>query len=180
MRDAMNTKEDEMKIAVSADTKEDKLDGLYEGYYKDGRLSYRCNYQAGKLEGLSEEYYKDGKLRSRYNYQAGELDGLYEDFYEDGRLSYRCNYQAGEPEGPSEVYYKDGKLSYRCNYKAGGRNSKVYTNFETFVRSLSNLEQIQLLREATSVNDKETCKLITEILKQKSDTEKENAGNKTN
>src|SRR3990167_9007202 len=156
MRDAMNTKEDEMKIAVSADTKEDKLDGLY------------------------EEYYKDGRLRSRYNYQAGELDGLYEDFYEDGRLSYRCNYQAGELEGLYEGYYKDGKLSYRCNYKAGERNSKVYTNFETFVRSLSNLEKIQLLREATSVNDKETCKLITEILKQKSDTEKENAGNKTN
>ena len=128
----MNTKEDEMKIAVSADTKEDKLDGLY------------------------EVYYKDGKLRSRYNYQAGERDGLAEGFYEDG------------------------KLSYRCNYKAGERNSKVYTNFETFVRSLSNLEKIQLLREATSVNDKETCKLITEILKQKSDTEKENAGNKTN
>src|SRR3989304_4197033 len=156
MRDAMNTKEDEMKIAVSADTKEDKLDGLYEGYYKDCRLSYRCNYQAGELEGLYEGYYKDGKL------------------------GHRCNYKAGKPEGPSEGYYKDGELSYRCNYKAGERNSKVYTNFETFVRSLSNLEKIQLLREATSVNDKETCKLITEILKQKSDTEKENAGNKTN
>ena len=152
----MNTKEDEMKIAVSADTKEDKLDGLYEGYYKDGKLGHRCNYKAGKPEGPSEGYYKDGKLSYRCNYQAGELDGLYEGFYEDG------------------------KLSYRCNYKAGERNSKVYTNFETFVRSLSNLEKIQLLREATSVNDKETCKLITEILKQKSDTEKENAGNKTN
>ena len=52
----MNTKEDEMKIAVSADTKEDKLDGLYEGYYKDGKLSYRYNYQAGEPEGPSEEF----------------------------------------------------------------------------------------------------------------------------
>src|SRR3990170_4094579 len=158
MRDAMNMKEDEMKIAVSADTKEDKLDGLYEVYYKDGRLRSRCNYQAGKLEGLAEGFYENGRLRNRCNYKADKLEGLYEEYYKDGKLRSRYNYQAGERDGLAEGFYEDGKLSYRCNYKAGERNSKVYTNFETFVRSLSNLEKIQLLREATSVNDKETCK----------------------
>ena len=52
-------------------TKADKRDGLYEGFYKNGKLSYRWNYQEGKREGPYEEFYPDGSLRTRCNYKDG-------------------------------------------------------------------------------------------------------------
>ena len=53
--------------------KDEIREGPYEGFYEDGKLRTRCNYQAGKLEGLSEEFYEDGSLSCRCNYKDGLL-----------------------------------------------------------------------------------------------------------
>ena len=33
--------------------------GLWEDYYSNGKLEYRCNFQNGKLNGLWEQYYSN-------------------------------------------------------------------------------------------------------------------------
>ena len=55
--------------------KDGKLDGLWESYWGNGQLYYRCNFKDGKLDGLWEEFDKNGNLTETENYKDGKKDG---------------------------------------------------------------------------------------------------------
>jgi antitoxin component YwqK of YwqJK toxin-antitoxin module len=41
---------------------DNKINGLYEGWYYNGQLKYRMNYTSGKLNGQCEAWESDGHI----------------------------------------------------------------------------------------------------------------------
>ena len=88
-----------------------KKEGLWQNYYKDGRLASEGNYIDGKKEGLWEFYHDNGIkiqiLKSKGNYIDGKQEGLWE-FYHDNSevqiLKSKGNYIDGKREGLWELY----------------------------------------------------------------------------
>jgi antitoxin component YwqK of YwqJK toxin-antitoxin module len=71
--------------------KDDKINGLYESWYQNGRkyfVSYRIN---DKFNGLTKKYYKNGMLESVINYKDGLKQGMSEHFYRNGNKK-SCQY----------------------------------------------------------------------------------------
>ena len=48
-----------------------------------------------KLNGVVETHYGNGKLRTRENYKNDKLDGLFEEWQSDGQLWKRETYKDG-------------------------------------------------------------------------------------
>ena len=78
----------QLKSRINYQSKNDggKEHGLTEGYYENGQLQWKGNYEDGKLQGLMEGYYENGQLRAKENWEDGKLHGLQENYYEDGQL----------------------------------------------------------------------------------------------
>ena len=70
--------------------------GLYQRWYKNGKLQQQRHYVNGKREGLYQEWYKSGKLFQQYNYINGKREGLYQSWYADGQLNEQWNYVNGD------------------------------------------------------------------------------------
>ena len=86
---------------------------LHEGYYENGKIQFRIDFQ----NGISERWHENGQLHYRiYFIRHATSHGTREYWYENGILSERGFYQDGSREGIQEGWTKDGKLSYKCNY----------------------------------------------------------------
>ena len=86
-----------------------KREGKWTGYFSSGHLEKRLNYTNDKLDGLYEEYYKkSGEVEKRVNYKNGKKDGLSEEFLKNGQLSRRGYYKNGKRVGKWEFFNKDG------------------------------------------------------------------------
>ena len=55
---------------------EGRRHGVWEGYYRNGTLSWRRHYHQGREHGVWEEYYPNGTLGWRGNYHHGKQKGL--------------------------------------------------------------------------------------------------------
>ena len=51
---------------------DNKLNGEYESYYRNGKLSCKCTYIDDKLNGEYKSYYDDGKLFCTCTYIDGK------------------------------------------------------------------------------------------------------------
>ncbi|MFA6922928.1 MAG: hypothetical protein WC223_01625 [Bacteroidales bacterium] len=79
-------------------SKEDKL--LVEGQYDE----------QGLKTGIWEEYYKNGKIAAIESYKNGKLHGYYKSFHENGNIWSLGKYNQGCKEGVFEIYDQQGKL----------------------------------------------------------------------
>jgi antitoxin component YwqK of YwqJK toxin-antitoxin module len=50
--------------------------GLWEHYWRDGRLMYKCRFKNGKRSGLWECYYDNGQVYSKGEYKDEKKRGL--------------------------------------------------------------------------------------------------------
>ncbi len=72
-------------------------DGILEGktimYHEDGTLYRKGNYVSGNHEGLWEGWFKNGKKEFEINYQNGKLNGNYIAYYQNGSIKEKGEYQ---------------------------------------------------------------------------------------
>jgi len=54
----------------------EKINGVVETHYGNGKLKSRETYKDGKLNGLFEEWYDNGQPMERETYEDDELNGL--------------------------------------------------------------------------------------------------------
>ena len=91
---------EDRKIAEEKQRLADSKPTVTEEFHSNGKLKIRINYQpksdGGKEHGLFESYYKNGKLSSKENYKDGKRDGLWEGYHENGRLDVKGCYNNGE------------------------------------------------------------------------------------
>ena len=99
--------------------KEGKRHGANQMYWKNGQLGYEVTFQDGKLHGPSLRYWNDGKLDQRVVYKKGKKHGLLEQYYNDGNLYYSDNYIDDKFHGTNERYSSNGHLRERGNWKKG-------------------------------------------------------------
>jgi len=97
-------------------------EGLFNSYYKNGKLDQVSNFKAGKQDGLSTFYYENGNKHQVLNYTAGKLDGLATFYYENGKLKEVSNFKADKLDGLATFYYENGKLKEVSNFKADKRD----------------------------------------------------------
>ncbi len=97
----------------------EKRDGVWEAYYKDGDLKSKGEYKNGEKEGVWEAYYKDGDLKSKGEYKNGEKEGVWEGYYKNKQLMRKGEYKNGKEEGVWEQYYENRQLELKGEYKNG-------------------------------------------------------------
>ena len=115
-------------ISDSSGIPKNGRDGLFNSYYKNGKLDKVSNYRAGEYDGVFNTFYENGNKREVSNYKAGEYDGVFNTFYENGNKREVSNYKAGELNGMFNTFYENGKPKQVSIYKAG----KVEGVFNTF------------------------------------------------
>ncbi len=100
-----------------------KKHGLYESYYKNGRISKRCSYLNDEIHGQVEEFYDNGRLKAKFNVYYGTFAPcLYIDFYENGQLmSKYLMTEGGKPIADYIFYYESGQIKEFKNTKEGKR-----------------------------------------------------------
>jgi len=64
--------------------KEEKMNGLFKGWFDSGQQKWEITYKTGKMEGLWSWWYESGVKEFEKNYKDGELHGLATVWYENG------------------------------------------------------------------------------------------------
>jgi antitoxin component YwqK of YwqJK toxin-antitoxin module len=64
----------------------DKLDGPYKQWWRNGQLRYLFFYKDDQYVGTQKVFFENGKLREEANYTAGKLDGLQRVWDGNGQL----------------------------------------------------------------------------------------------
>ena len=96
--------------------KEDKMDGPWTMYHKNGNISTKMVYQEGKLNGLMESFYESGAKKAEETYALDKRDGKKTTFYEDGKVQSECTYAGGKKLGLEKTYYPDSALKSDTTY----------------------------------------------------------------
>lgn len=85
-------------------------EGLFKGYYQNGKLKYEANYHNNKPNGLTTQYFESGKKRSIATYKNGKRSGSGEGYYENGKIKW---YQLSNRKGKARFeidFLEDGKI----------------------------------------------------------------------
>lgn len=88
-----------------------KMDGFYKSWYKENdEVHVICNFKNEKLDGLFEAFYKHGQIAKKCYYKDGILDGLHQLWKINGRKSEEIYYKNGKKNGEMKVWNRRNKL----------------------------------------------------------------------
>lgn len=127
-----------------------KKDGLWLFYSKNGYLFSQVNYKMGAYEGDYKEFYKPmvkrkdtiingvseivydtiQRVHFHRQYKNGVLSGLAIEYFENGNKRAKKNYDGGLPTGPFVSYYMNGVYKIMGKYENGKKQGtwKFYTD----------------------------------------------------
>jgi len=108
-----------------------KLHGLYNSYWKNGKIKKSCEYIDGKLHGVFKEFYENSNLQKSCTYNNDKLNGVYKEFYENSQIKKSCSYIDGKLHGVYKEFYENSNLKIFCNYIDGniiGDYKEFYEN----------------------------------------------------
>jgi antitoxin component YwqK of YwqJK toxin-antitoxin module/Tfp pilus assembly protein PilF len=114
--------------------------GIWNEYYRNGKMSVAAKYVSGKLTGKSEYYDTDGKIFCEKDYAADKLKGEsyfdkkgktiaeytikddYEvtEYYPSGLRAAKGNFYAGERDGDWKIYSENGGWLYAKEHYNNG------------------------------------------------------------
>ena len=100
--------------------KDGKKDGESEGYYENGQLEYKSEWEDGKVI-INERYWKNGKISIKESYKWDEEKKSGEElgYFENGQLAYKRIYKNGKRA--RELFYEEGgKLREEKKYDEDG------------------------------------------------------------
>jgi len=126
--------------------KEGVRQGLFQMFFKDGRLYIESNYSKGIRNGKYRDYYANGRLKSDHEFKMGEAV-MSESFRETGELFYRET-AIGEKTRLHEWFYEDGSQNYTYTTKMGVK-SGLYLEFDEYYGGIKHRE---CYKEGTKVD----------------------------
>lgn len=101
---------------VKSEYKDGKLNGVFESYGENGKLTEKYTAINGIPNGINETFfYPSGNIKKRENFKNGVKDGLSETFYEPGLQGYT----PGKDKKTSATY-KDGVEITYAEYRSNG------------------------------------------------------------
>ena len=112
--------------------KDDKKDGIWKGFFPNGKIKHEITYTNGLAKGYAKMFYEDGKPREEGTWNETCWIGDYRYYFPNGQVAYVWNYNnQGKREGEQKYFYENGNLKY----KGGWENGKVKTNVEVYDES---------------------------------------------
>ena len=91
--------------------------GEFIKYYSDGKVLSKISYFENRLDGSWKEYYRNGNLLRKKTFKDDLLEGEYIDFYSFGQILSKRFYVKNKLEGIYKEFYKNGQLHIKKNYK---------------------------------------------------------------
>jgi len=106
---------------IEGNYKDDKKDGKWTSYHKNGEIEIELNYKDGKLDGKRTSYYPypNGQIFEEENYKDGEKDGKRTSYYKNGQIEWEENYIDGKLNGKQTYYNEYGSINKVEEYKDG-------------------------------------------------------------
>lgn len=98
--------------------------GDFTGFHENGRLKYKCFYEALRLQGKYEEFHKNGKKKIEGQYFQGNKKGPWREYDSLGNLYALDNYVKDKLSGESLTYYPGGQLKRKEFYVDGEKEEK--------------------------------------------------------
>src|SRR5574344_86429 len=86
----------------------DVREGLSISYHPNKKVAIEANYKAGKLEGVYKSYYENGNLWQTIGYKNGIEEGFSITYYESGIKQIKETYREGVLHGTSSEYDEKG------------------------------------------------------------------------
>jgi antitoxin component YwqK of YwqJK toxin-antitoxin module len=102
----------------------DKIDGEFKLFAKNGTLIEVKTLKDNKLNGPAKGYSKSGSIISESNYKDGELDGERKLFYDNGSLFSEGKFIEGKADGVFKQYHLNGKIKSQGSLIGGNRVGK--------------------------------------------------------
>jgi len=89
--------------------------GIWEGYYSNGKIAYTGNYDHGLFQGQWKYFDENGQLVKLEEYRKGKLDGKVL-MYDKGIIYDEITYVNGKKSGEHKHYSKTGNINYLQEY----------------------------------------------------------------
>jgi TonB family protein len=111
-------KADSIKVSLftyssfEGEDKDDTLDGTYNLWYNNGKLSEEGNYKNNELHGTVKTWFESGQLSYEKFYVKGKLQDTLKGYYEDGALRRIEVYKEGEMVDGKVFSKEGGSLAY--------------------------------------------------------------------
>jgi len=96
-----------------------RKEGLWEYFYKNGKIHWRIPYKNGKEDGIAEWFYKNGNIYMRTPHKEGKRDGIEERFYESRNIKARIPYKEGKEDGIEAWFDERGNIVETQHWKDG-------------------------------------------------------------
>ncbi|NER15986.1 toxin-antitoxin system YwqK family antitoxin [Spongiivirga citrea] len=107
-----------------------KREGVWELFQKDGKtLLSKESYKSGELDGLYEIYYKNGKLSETFQYKFGLKDGPSKKYAPNQTIIHEVVYVDGKLRGPATYYDIKGSVIIKGEY-AADRKAGLWKYYE--------------------------------------------------
>lgn len=95
------------------------VDGTYDNWYENGRVSKHYEVKQRQLEGKTTEFYDNGQTSAVFHYGQDKRHGTYQGFHENGKPSVQCNYKNGKLDGLLERWNAAGQQTSKEEYRDG-------------------------------------------------------------
>ena len=113
------------QLALAGEMINGKEDGLWKSYPENGRSYSQREYVDGQYVNY-KEYFENGNLKTEFHYKNGERHGKNNEYYEDGSKNIISNYNEGELHGLREQYYPSGNIETKTTYNNGIQYAHIY------------------------------------------------------
>ncbi len=107
------------KIYRKCFMKNNKIDGDFYGYHKNGKLKFHVMYYDNKLWNVIEYYDENANSLDFGNFKDG--NGILKCYFPNGKISAKGMYKNGLQTGKWDCYHNKG-YSHSINYTDGIRN----------------------------------------------------------
>ena len=91
--------------------------GEFIKYYSDGKILSKISYFENRLDGSWMEYYRNGNLLRKKIFKNDLLEGEYIDYYSFGQILSKRYYVKNKLEGIYKEFYKNGQLHIKKTIK---------------------------------------------------------------
>ncbi len=111
--------DDSVSIAFIGHYKNGKPNGLFQFYFKNGRIRHTSVYKDGVENGPFTYWNKDGTISMQGQKVDDKKDGVWYEWWSDGNLRKYSIWKNNNQHGIYKYYYPDGTLNRIGNYSNG-------------------------------------------------------------
>lgn len=122
--------DDDQKVE-EGNFKDDKKNGLWIKYHKNGKVKGRISYVNNIPKGAYVTFYASGMPEEEGDWQITKHVGIFRRYHPNGKISQEFNFDpSGKRVGEQKYYHENGKLMIKGNWVNGQENGELIEFYE--------------------------------------------------